>query len=83
MLEVILIVDAADEGDGLIAGPERPLALITKRERTGMPGLRLLGVLFWMALPAGCRTGVLAGCCLEKQRGQHETACYQISLPLN
>jgi len=48
-----------------------------------MSGRRLLRVLFWVALGAGGGTGVLAGCCFEKQTGQYETANYQINLPLN
>jgi hypothetical protein len=83
MLEVIFIVDAGDERNSLIAGAESPLAAVGERERTRMSCLGLLGVLFRMALAAGGRTSVLAGCRLEKQAGQYDTANYQINLPLN
>lgn len=94
MLDVILIVDTADERNRLVARAKSPLACIgreprtklviaTKGEGTSVPGLGLPGVLLRMTFPARWRACVLAGCCLEQQSGQYKTANYQISLPLN
>lgn len=48
-----------------------------------MPGFRLFRVLLRVALTAGFRTYILAGCRLQQQHGQCKTANYQMSLPLN
>ena len=83
MFEVVLIIDAANEGDSLVPRAESPLTFLCLGKSEGVSALRLLGVLFRMALGAGGGTGVLTGCCFEKQTGQYETSNYQISLPLN
>lgn len=94
MLDVILAVEATYKRDRLVPGAEGPLARIgreaackqmvaAERKRPGVPGLGLLRILFGMTLAANGGAGVLAGCYLQKQRGQYETTCYQISLPLN
>lgn len=82
MLEIELIVDAADESDRLIPRPERPPVLLPGK-RSGVAGLGLPGMLLWMARSASRGTDVLAGCRGQQQRGQYANANYQISRPLN
>ena len=57
--------------------------LVRGGKRARMAGFGLLGVLLGMTLAAGEGACVLAGCRGEQQRGQYDTATYQISLPLN
>jgi hypothetical protein len=57
--------------------------LANEGKRPGVPGFRLLSVLFWMALRASGGTDVLAGCHREQQRGQYKTMNYQMNRPLN
>jgi hypothetical protein len=94
VLNIKLIVDTANKRYRLVSGAKGPLAgraretgcqrmFTSKGKRTGVTGFRLFGILLRMAFPAACGTGVLAGCCLEQQRGQHESTNYQMNRPLN
>lgn len=86
MLDIKLIVDTADKRYRLVTGAKGPLAgrlWTSKGEGACVAGFRLFGILLRMAFPASGGTGVLAGCCLEQQRGQHESTNYQMNRPLN